>query len=186
MLALSPLCLPSAQSKHSVASAPLYQPVVQPVHSVAAIDAWYLPAAHASQKALPVSTCFLPTPQSLQAVCPELSTYLPASQAVHCLTFDRNEYLPAAHGVHELAPLLVPVFVTEPGLHCLHRLSAFEPSASTYLPALQSLQTATLDCVEYLPAAHAVHVVAPVSGPVFVTEPAAHTLHDESLESAEL
>ena len=102
-------------------------------------------------------------------------------------TVESAEYVPKLQEVHLEAPdVSVAPDVTEPALHCLHRLSAFEPSASTYLPALQSLQTATLDCVEYLPAAHAVHVVAPVSGPVFVTEPAAHTLHDESLESAEL
>ena len=42
-------------------------------------------------------------------------------------------------------------------------------------PAPQSLHAATFDAVEYLPAAHAVHVVAPAEEPVSVMEPAAHS-----------
>ena len=41
------------------------------------------------------------------------------------------------------------------------------------------------DAVEYLPAMHLVHVVAPLFEPESVTEPATQTLHDESLESDE-
>jgi len=35
------------------------------------------------------------------------------------------------------------------------------------------VQDETLDAVEYLPAVHAVHVVAPVPGPVLVMDPGA-------------
>ena len=101
---------------------------------------------------------------------------------MHAATADSVEYLPALHSLHELAPPSMPAFVTEPASHWSHDVL---PAMAEYLPARQSLQAAMLDCVEYLPAAHAVHIVAPVSLPVFVTEPAAHTLHDESLGSAE-
>ena len=43
----------------------------------------------------------------------------------------------------------------------------------------------TLDAVEYLPAPHSVHVVAPVPAPVFVTEPAAQSAHDTTFEAIE-
>ena len=52
--------------------------------------------------------------------------------------------------------MLVPVFVIE--------------------PASQSEHDGTFDAVEYLPAAHAVHVVAPVLLPLFVIEPASHMM----------
>ena len=40
---------------------------------------------------------------------------------------------------------------------------------------------ARFDAVEYLPAAHRVHEVAPASAPVFVIEPAAHLLQSAAL-----
>ena len=36
---------------------------------------------------------------------------------MHAATFDAVEYLPMAHLVQMLAPVLVPVFVTDPALH---------------------------------------------------------------------
>ena len=42
------------------------------------------------------------------------------------------------------------------------------------MPAAQSLHDATFDAVEYLPAAHSVHDVAPVLAPVSVIAPAEH------------
>ena len=48
------------------------------------------------------------------------------------------EYLPTLHSMHELAPVLLPVFVTEPASQVVHA-TAFDTS-------------------EYFPAAHAVHV----------------------------
>ena len=47
------------------------------------------------------------------------------------------------------------------------------------------MHDATLDAVEYLPAAHSVHVVAPVLVPVLVIEPGMHSVHDATLEAAE-
>ena len=41
------------------------------------------------------------------------------------------------------------------------------------------MQDVTLDAVEYLPAVHAVHVVAPVPAPVLVIFPAAQVWQDE-------
>ena len=52
--------------------------------------------------------------------------------------------------------MLSPVFVIEPAAHAVH--------------------AATFDAVEYLPAAHAVHLTAPVLVPVSVIEPAAHVM----------
>ena len=43
----------------------------------------------------------------------------------------------------------------------------------------------TLDAVEYLPAAHSTHVVAPASAPVFVTDPAAHSMHELTSDAVE-
>ena len=76
------------------------------------------------------------------------------AQVEHEATFDEAEYKPAAQGVHVVAPLLVPVFVTEPAAQVEHE--------------------ATFEDNEYKPAAQGVHVVAPVLVPVFVIEPAAH------------
>jgi len=44
---------------------------------------------------------------------------------------------------------------------------------------------AAAEAVEYLPAAHSVHVEAPLSVPVFVIEPAVHSVHDATLEAVE-
>ena len=96
-------------------------------------------------------------------------------------TADTVEYLPALHSLHELAPSLTPVFVIEPASHWSHDVL---PAMAEYLPARQSLQAATADA-EYWPAAHAVHVVAPVVLPVFVTEPGAHGVHDATSDALE-
>ena len=69
---------------------------------------------------------------------------------------DAVEYLPAAQAVHVVAPVLLPVSVTEPAAHVMHEW--------------------ILDAVEYLPAAHVMHELAPVAVPVLVLEPATHTL----------
>ena len=46
-------------------------------------------------------------------------------------------------------------------------------------PALQSEQAGTFDAAEYWPAAHSLHVVAPVLAPVLVIEPAAHAMQSD-------
>ena len=88
-------------------------------------------------------------------------------------TADTVENLPALHSPHELAPCSMPVFVIEPASHSSHDVL---PALREYLPARQSLHASTADA-EYWPAAHAVHVVAPVVLPVFVIQPASHSAH---------
>ena len=112
---------------------------------------------------------------------PSLAAYLPFGHDVHALTFDSLEYLPTAHAVQMLAPVLVPVFVIEPAAHCAQSLRSFEPVVPLYVPGAQSVHAATFDTTEYLPTAHAVHVVAPVLVPVSGIEPAAHSVHVESV-----
>ena len=53
------------------------------------------------------------------------------------------------------------------------------------MPAAQSLHDATFDAVEYLPAAHWLHVVAPVLVPVFVIEPAPQSMQDATFDASE-
>ena len=52
-------------------------------------------------------------------------------------------------------------------------------------PALQSEQAGTFDAAEYLPAAHSLHVMAPVEVPVFVMEPDAHKIHAATFDAVE-
>ena len=51
--------------------------------------------------------------------------------------------------------------------------------------ASQSVHDATSEAVEYLPAPHSVHVLAPALVPMFVIEPAAQSVHDATLEAVE-
>ena len=60
-----------------------------------------------------------------------------------------------------------------------------EPSAAANLLAGHAVHCATFDAVEYLPTAHAVHVVPPVLVPASVIEPAAQSVHVESVEFVE-
>ena len=110
---------------------------------------------------------------------------MPAGHDVHAATFDSLEYLPTAHAVQMLAPLPVPVFVIEPAAHCAQSLLSFEPVVPLYVPASQSVHAATFDAVEYLPTAHAVHVVAPVPVPASVMEPAVQSVHDATFDAVE-
>ena len=116
---------------------------------------------------------------------PSLAAYLPFGHDVHALTFDSLEYLPTAHAVQMLAPVLVPVFVIEPAAHCAQSLRSFEPVVPLYVPGAQSVHAATFDATEYLPTAHAVHVVAPVLVPASVIEPAAQSMHDGTFDFVE-
>ena len=100
---------------------------------------------------------------------------------MHALAADTVEYLPAVHSLHELAPTSMPVFVIEPAPHCVQDVL---PATPACIPARQSLQASTDNAV-YCPAAHAVHVVAPSAEPVFVTEPAAHSVHDATFDAVE-
>ena len=127
---------------------------------------------------------YLPTTHLVQVLAPVLAPVFviePAAQSAHDATLEAVEYLPALHSLHELAPSSLPVFVTEPASHCVHDVL---PATPAYLPAWQSLQAPT-DDPEYCPAAHAVHVVAPSADPVFVIEPASHSVHDATLDAVE-
>ena len=104
---------------------------------------------------------------------------------MHATTFDAVEYLPTAHAAQLLAPALVPVFVIEPAGQSAQLRASFEPAVLLYVPGAQSVHAATFDTVEYLPTAHAVHVVAPPSLPVSVIEPASQSMHDGTFDSVE-
>ena len=100
---------------------------------------------------------------------------MPAVHSVHEATFDDVEYLPAAHSLHLVAPPAVPVFVIDPASHALQSAAFVDPLPATYLPAAQLVHAESVDAVEYLPAAHWLHAIAPVAEPVFVIEPASHS-----------
>ena len=106
----------------------------------------------------------------------------PALQSEQAGTFDAAEYLPAAHSLHVVAPGSVPVFVMEPGAQSMQSDASFEPVAPTYLPAVHAMHVAMSEPVEYFPASHFVHVVAPADAPVGdrAIEPAAHVMHAAS------
>ena len=88
-------------------------------------------------------------------------------------TFDAVEYLPSAHAVHVVAPVPMPVSVMDPAAQVWQAEAEVWFVKLWYVPALQSVQDATSDAVEYLPPVHAVHVVAPVFVPLSVMDPAA-------------
>ena len=47
------------------------------------------------------------------------------------------------------------------------------------------MHAATLDAVEYFPATHSVHSVAPELAPLLVIEPAPHGVHDATVDALE-
>ena len=63
-------------------------------------------------------------------------------------------------------------------------MHAIRPSLAAYFPTGHAVHSVAFDAVEYLPTAHAVHVLAPPLEPVFVSDPAAHSV--QSLASSEL
>ena len=88
---------------------------------------------------------------------PGVSTYVPAPQPMHdAARFDAVEYCPTAQAVQVVAPVLLPLLVTE--------------------PAAQAVQDGTADAVEYSPAGHSSHELAPAAVPLSVREPATQTL----------
>ena len=64
-------------------------------------------------------------------------------------------------------------------------MQADEPSAAEYFPAVQSGHKTTSERVEYLPAAHAVQLLAPVRVPMFVIEPASQLIQDATFDAFE-
>jgi hypothetical protein len=62
----------------------------------------------------------------------------------------------------------------DPAVHDSHEAL---PASLVYSPAPQFLQLSTADVLENIPAAHAVHVLAPAAEPVLVMEPTAHMKH---------
>jgi hypothetical protein len=124
-----------------------------------------------------------------------LNPYRPAVQLKQAATFEDVEYFPAAHAMQLLAPVPVPMFVSEPAAQAMHEAEVPAPADAyeaaghaplhaadvpwplrAYRPALQSEHAATFDAVEYFPAAHAVQLLAPLLVPVFVREPALHAM----------
>ena len=55
-------------------------------------------------------------------------------------------------------------------------MQAVCPELSIYFPASHGVHASTFDAVEIVPAAHAVHELAPAKEPVFVIEPASHVM----------
>ena len=114
--------------------------------------------------ALPVSV-MEPAGHSMQSSSvsePVTLTNFPAAQSA---PLGKLPNFPASH------PQLAAPTIVLPG-QSRHADSAAEPGVSTYLPALQLVHADAVDAVEYWPAAHSVHVVAPVLVPVLVIEPA--------------
>ena len=58
-------------------------------------------------------------------------------------------------------------------------------AAFWYLPLGQSVQLAAAEVVEYLPAAHSTHELAPAAEPVFVIDPAAQSMHEPTSDAVE-
>jgi hypothetical protein len=119
----------------------------------------YLPAVHAVQMLAPTrEPVFVVEPGShaLQLLAnaePGVPTYVPAPQPMHdAARFDAVEYCPTAQAVQVVAPVLLPLLVTE--------------------PAAQAVQDGTADAVEYSPAGHSSHELAPAAEPVSVIQPA--------------
>ena len=114
---------------------------------------------------------YLPAPHSVHVLAPALVPVFvtePAAQSVHDATFEAVEYLPATHRVQFVAPGDTAVSVIEPAAHS----EQYDlPPSDWYWPALQSVQDATFELVECLPAPHGVQFVAPAFGPVAVIEP---------------
>ena len=151
------------------------------------------PAAHAVQLDAPTLASVLvydPAVHVIQLLPPVLARYFPAAQDAHAAV-DTELNLPDAHAVQVLAPVPVPVSVREPAAQAMHDAvvpapaDAYEAAGhaplhaaavpwplSAYRPALQLEHAATVDAVEYFPAAHAVQLLAPVPVPVLVREPA--------------
>ena len=74
-----------------------------------------------------------------------------------------------------LAPELTPAFVIDPAAHAKQSVA---PAVSTYVPGSHTAHASTFDRVEYVPALHAVHVVAAFASPVFVMDPAEQLAQD--------
>ena len=158
---------PAAHGLHAVA------PMLGPVSVIE-------PAAHFVQSATPDAFEYLPAAHFLHVVAPVEGPLLviePAGQAMQLATVAgfAAEYSPAAHAVQMFAPADGPVFVLCPAPHALQPLF---PSSFWYSPARQAMQLATVAgfAAEYSPAAHAVQLLAPADGPVFVLCPVPHAL----------
>jgi hypothetical protein len=100
--------------------------------------------------------------QASHAAEPSLAVYWPTTQSPQAASVEAVEYFPTAHRVQMLAPVLLPVFVIEPGVHMVQ-----EPE---------------LEFVEYFPAAHFAHCLAPIT--VSVTEPAKHSLQYDAPDAS--
>jgi hypothetical protein len=69
--------------------------------------------------------------------------------------------------------------------HVLHSIQLIWPAEGWKKSSVQSEQAETAEVTENSPTAHSVQALAPASAPLLETEPASHTMHEESLESVE-
>jgi hypothetical protein len=128
-----------------------------------------------------------PACQTVQLLEPSSTPYFPAEQKRQAL-IAVVEYFPALQVVHVVAPVPSRALVIQPAPHSVQLLSKAEPVASAYLPAAQRMHdVASVEAVEYCPAAQAVQVVAPVSLPLSVIEPAAQAqaVHSSKFDAVE-
>ena len=124
---------------------------------------------------------------------PSFAAYCPAAQASHLTALGVDEDRPAGHILQVLVELSAYVpgkqlpqkpandFAQDsrsPAGHFAHTTQLVCFDAFWYLLASQSVHDATLDTVEYLPAAHSLHVLGPTSVPEFVIDPTPHRVHD--------
>ena len=85
---------------------------------------------------------------------------------------DAVEYLPLSHAVQAIAPVALPLSVTEPAGHILHDAAL---DAAEYLPAAHAMHDLSVDTTAARPAAHSEQLVAPARLPALVIDPAAHS-----------
>jgi hypothetical protein len=110
------------------ADAPVFvtHPPRQIVHSSSVERFEYIPAAQGvhdvAPAAVPVSV-IEPIKQVAQSVSlfdPVALAYFPGAHEMHDVAVDTLEYFPESHAVQLTAPVLVPVFVSEPSTQVTH------------------------------------------------------------------
>ena len=97
---------------------------------------------------------------------------------VHAVTVPVAEYVPASHALFVVAPAPPPdAGHAEPPGHAEHVALAATPAASKR-PAVHGLHAVTVPVAEYVPASHALFVVAPAPPPdAGHSEPPGHAEH---------
>ena len=104
--------------------------------------------------------------------------YLPAGQSLHAPFFNKSTKRPGVQSVQKPSNDFAQD-CRSPAGHFAQSTQLVCFDEFWYLFASQAVHDATSEAVEYLPAPHSVHVLAPVPVPVFVIEPAAHVLQSK-------